>query len=625
MSMVSVAGLITWVWQGAALALLATLVIRGARMIFGEGPASTRYLIWWAVLVAIVVLPLAGRVPSWTTASPASDTAPLSGQLRASSTSTLPGTADRADGHTKVEAVGVRATMGHADPMLTLPPVPGWLATAFLSGWLAFVALRLYRMTRAFGHLARLRRRCRPLSRARQRCLVRWTAQQARGRRTRLAVSDEIAVPALFGITRPMVVIPRPLLDTLTDDELDHVVMHEHAHAQRWDDWGLLAQSCVSAVIGCHLAVWTATKALGRDRYAWASVQTVRGCPKHCSFCSVWRTDGQEPRQRAADTVIEEIVALRRLGFRFIALADDNFYPVTEEDLAQAARRQDPTRLEQLKATRAERFELMARMAELPKDLIFFTQITMEAAEDTAFLDAMVKAGIRGALIGIEAVTPDGLKDVHKGFNVSGEALVTRLRRFREHGVHVLGSFIFGLPSDQAGTFDYTVALAKRSRLDFAQFLTLTPMPGTIDFERWERDLPEDSPTVNGIPMSRYWLMTKAERPRLFTAHPSMSAEEIRRRTQEVWSEFYEVKEAWKRSAEVSGLRNRLTFVLMSKLYRQMYGGTGLAADSQRESRATGWARLLAKPVQRLFAAAPMPELKVPPTYNPEAVRPMAS
>ena len=66
-----------------------------------------------------------------------------------------------------------------------------------------------------------------------------------------------------------------------------------------------------------------------RNRYMWASVQTVRGCPKHCSFCSVWRTDGQRPRQRASDVVIEEIVQLRRLGFRFIALADDNFYPVT--------------------------------------------------------------------------------------------------------------------------------------------------------------------------------------------------------------------------------------------------------------------------------------------------------
>src|SRR6185437_9450160 len=65
------------------------------------------------------------------------------------------------------------------------------------------------------------------------------------------------------------------------------------------------------------------------DKDMWASVQTIRGCPKHCSFCPVWRTDGQKPRQRAFEQVVDEIIDLRRLGFRFIALADDNFYPVT--------------------------------------------------------------------------------------------------------------------------------------------------------------------------------------------------------------------------------------------------------------------------------------------------------
>ena len=88
---------------------------------------------------------------------------------------------------------------------------------------------------------------------------------------------------------------------------------------------------------------------------------------------------------------------------------------------------------------RAERFELMARLAKLPKDTVFFTQITMEAAEDPEFLDAMRKANIKGALVGVEAVTPEGLKDIYKDFNLSGDALAKRLRAFREHGVHVLG------------------------------------------------------------------------------------------------------------------------------------------------------------------------------------------
>ncbi len=157
-----------------------------------------------------------------------------------------------------------------------------------------------------------------------------------------------------------------------------------------------------------------------RNRYMWASVQTVRGCPKHCSFCSVWKTDGQRPRQRPSDVVIEEIVELRRRGFRFIALADDNFYPVTLTDLQMASRRADKTQFDTLTAMRADRFELMRRLARLPDDMVFFTQITMEAAEDPEFLDAMRKARIKGALVGIESVTPEGLKDVHKGFNVAG-------------------------------------------------------------------------------------------------------------------------------------------------------------------------------------------------------------
>ena len=385
--------------------------------------------------------------------------------------------------------------------------------------------------------------------------------------------------------------------------------------------WGQAIEDCVSGSSktiydGGRIDAGKFRKArwdlMNRKKYAWASVQTVRGCPKHCSFCSVWRTDGQEPRQRQVNPVIEEIVELRRMGFRFIALADDNFYPVTLEDLRMADRREDKTKYNELKALRDERFELMELMAQLPSDLNFFTQITMESAEDPEFLDAMRKARIRGALVGVEAVTPEGLKDVYKDFNLAGEELVERLQEFRKHGVYILGSFIFGLPSDRQTTFKATADLAKRSDITFAQFVTLTPFPGTLDFEQWEKEQRDNMISVDGIPASRHWLIPQAKRPKLLTPHPVMSGEEIRQGTQNVWNSFYGLRASWNRSGILKSFRNRVAFVIASKVMLQAFGNTGLSTDSARASRATQLGGIGFSLLQKMFSAAPMPDLKVP-------------
>jgi radical SAM superfamily enzyme YgiQ (UPF0313 family) len=347
-------------------------------------------------------------------------------------------------------------------------------------------------------------------------------------------------------------------------------------------------------------------------RYMWASVQTIRGCAKHCSFCSVWRTDGQKPRQRASDGVIEEIVQLRRRGFRFIALADDNFYPVTITDLRLARQQGNAARVAELESVRNERFVLMERMSKLPKDMVFFTQITMEAAEDTEFLDAMKKANIKGALVGVEAVTAEGLKAVFKDFNYSGDGLVNQLQTFRKHGVHVLGSFIFGLPTDRPDTFDATSALAKKAGVTFAQFVMMTPFPGTVDFIKWEKAQAENPETVAGIPLTRYWLIPASVRPKMFTPHPTMSSDEIGVRTQSVWDGFYNFSSIWSRSNCISSLKGRIAFVLISKLYRQMYAKTGISTDSARRKKANNVARWIAVPCRMLFQTKQMPELQVP-------------
>jgi radical SAM superfamily enzyme YgiQ (UPF0313 family) len=347
------------------------------------------------------------------------------------------------------------------------------------------------------------------------------------------------------------------------------------------------------------------------DRYMWGSVQTVRGCPKHCSFCSVWRTDGQKPRQRPVQDVVREVVALRRKGLRFILLADDNFYPVTMADLAAAARRSDKLRLAELTSLRRQRFDLMAQLEQMPDDMVFFTQITMEAAEDPDFLAAMRRARIRGALVGVESVTPEGLKAVYKDFNNAGEALVARLQAFRSHGVHVLGSFIFGLPTDDPGTFAATAELAQRSGVSFAQFVMLTPFPGTVDFARWAEQ-EASAAQIDGIPLNRYWLIPPSRRPKVYAPHPTMSPETIRQGTQAVWDRFYGLAAIWRRSTCVRSVRARLAFVLISKLYRQMYANTGIATDSARVATSARRARWLARAARRLFIAEPMPDLAEP-------------
>lgn len=138
----------------------------------------------------------------------------------------------------------------------------------------------------------------------------------------------------------------------------------------------------------------------------------------------------------------------------------------------------------------------------------------------------------------------------------------------------------------------------------------MTPFPGTVDFQKWEKNQEADPTLVDGVPLTRYWLIPTENRPKMMTPHPLMSADEIRNRTQGVWDSFYEWKAIWHRSRCVKSIKGRIAFALISRLYRQMYAKTGISTDSARKAN---WiARTIAKPTRLLFMAKPMPELQVP-------------
>jgi hypothetical protein len=140
----------------------------------------------------------------------------------------------------------------------------------------------------------------------------------------------------------------------------------------------------------------------------------------------------------------------------------------------------------------------------------------------------------------------------------------------------------------------------------------LTPFPGTLDFAEWEKTIDTDTQRVAGIPVTRHWLIPQEHRPKVYVPHPKMSPDEIRERTQAVWDRFYSLPQVWRRSRCTPTLKSRLAFVLISKLYRQMYANTGIATDSARVQRSAQWARMIAKPCRKLFAGTPMPDLQMP-------------
>ena len=371
-------------------------------------------------------------------------------------------------------------------------------------------------------------------------------------------------------------------------------VLRDHANGvtQRTYEGGRLSGDALTA------ARWDLIRP---GQYLVGCVQTVRGCPKHCSFCSVWRTDGQKPRQRAHEVVVDEIRELHQLGFRFVLLADDNFYPVTYSDLAKAEKKGDLAQLASLRELREERFELLESMATLPRDMIFFTQITMEAAEDVEFLQAMSRARIKFVLVGVETVSPEGLKAIRKDFNDAGDALVERLKVFSQNGVNVLASFIFGLPTDKPDVFEATLDVAERADVALAQFVRLTPFPGTVDFMHWEKKMRAELQEPQLSRLTRYWLVPYHERPKVQVAHPVMSPAELLTYTIRTWRQFYRVGSIWRRSHFMASIKARLWFVLGSKLFAQMYFYTGVASDSARASRAAKWSGVLTRVSHRLI------------------------
>lgn len=179
-------------------------------------------------------------------------------------------------------------------------------------------------------------------------------------------------------------------------------------------------------------------------------LQTTRGCPFDCSFCSVHLFSGRTFRTRPIKSVVAEI---EQLGTKFIGFLDDNIV-----------------------GNKAYAKELFRAL--IPLKIKWLGQASLTVADDPELLDLMAKSGCKGLFIGFESVTQDGLSFVNKRFCKASE-MSEKIKRIHDKGILLEGSFIFGLDTDDASVFEQTLTFAKENKLAVASFGILTPFPGT--------------------------------------------------------------------------------------------------------------------------------------------------
>ena len=203
--------------------------------------------------------------------------------------------------------------------------------------------------------------------------------------------------------------------------------------------------------------------------YRWGSLQTSRGCPMNCTFCSVTAFNGRRFRRRPLESVIEE---LEQIPQKRVLLTDDNIIGYGKRDLEWA-------------------FAFFTRILEKGIRKVFFAQASILFGEDTELIRLASKAGLKIVFVGLESVNADALKSYQKGINLdrlNQHRTKELIRRIRENGIAFLGSFVLGDDHDDRSVFHGTLKFVESSRIDVLQVCKLTPLPGTQLWDRMQRD-----------------------------------------------------------------------------------------------------------------------------------------
>ncbi|MAE66302.1 MAG: B12-binding domain-containing radical SAM protein [Phycisphaeraceae bacterium] len=269
---------------------------------------------------------------------------------------------------------------------------------------------------------------------------------------------------------------------------------------------------------------------LPRRRFSTTNVfEATRGCSHDCDFCVVPSAWGRSPLRRPVGEVVADI---RQHGARKLIFIDLN-----------------------LIAHRGYAAELFAAL--IPLRISWYGLATVLIADDIELLDLARRSGCRGLLIGLESIRSESLAGANKGFH-DPQRYPELTRLLHEHGIALMGCFVFGFDGDTRTVFQETAEIAVSARIDLPRFAVLTPFPGTALYRRLERE--------DRI-MTRDW--EKYDGQHVVFRPQRMSADELQAGTSAAWRYAYRFGSIAKRIARSPA---PLTVRIASNLGYRYYG-----------------------------------------------------
>src|ERR1035437_8740656 len=213
---------------------------------------------------------------------------------------------------------------------------------------------------------------------------------------------------------------------------------------------------------------WLQKHGEGWGTFRLIPVESGRGCPYGCEFCTVTGFFGDSIRFRTNESVVNELLLLKararsEKGQMAVFFIDDNFAI-------------------NIKRTKSLLRDIIAAKAQVH----WVAQISANLLRDEELVDLIADSGGKWIFIGMESIDPANLKDVNKGFNKPGEYAAV-LERLAARNVYAITSFIFGMDNDTVGVAERTLQLVPTWPPGLPIFGLLTPLPATPLYKRLEK------------------------------------------------------------------------------------------------------------------------------------------